>query len=202
MIKNDPTSVNAAKWMIFFVLLATTAVWAITLTFGFVWDDLPTIVTNPSLRHWDTLGRAFVSDFWGLHDNPVSSGYWRPLPTIVYVFVAQIFGKNAWAFHTANLAFYLAVSVSLAQLLLELGFEPLVVLFASLFFAAHPLHAETVSFVSALPDLAAAFFGLQAIRLWLLKGRRATVFGGICFALALLSKESALVFAFVLAGKI
>ncbi|MFH1018183.1 MAG: tetratricopeptide repeat protein, partial [Pseudomonadota bacterium] len=131
---------------------------------------------------------------WGLHEQPAVSGYWRPVPTLLYLLTGQIFGKSAWAFHALNLGFHVAVGVSLARLLLLLGFEPLPTLFASLFFVLNPLHAESVSFVSALPDLAAAFFGLQMVRLWLVGTRTSAIWGGVCLSLALLTKESSVIF--------
>ncbi|MFH1017910.1 MAG: hypothetical protein V1798_06995, partial [Pseudomonadota bacterium] len=109
MIKNGATSVNAVRWILLLIVLAGVAVWGVTLTFGFVWDDIPTVVTNPSLSAWGTLWRAFVSDFWGLHEQPAVSGYWRPVPTLLYLLTGQIFGKSAWAFHALNLGFHVAV---------------------------------------------------------------------------------------------
>jgi len=166
------------------------ATWWVTLTFGFVWDDFPTIVNNSSLHQVSTFWQAFTHDFWGLHDVPERSGYWRPVPTVIYTAVVQIFGVSAVALHALSLLMHIGVSLLALRLLSRLGASGTALLVASLFFAVHPLHAETVSFVSALPDLCAAFFGLAAV---LIVPRR--ILAGLAlFALALLSKESSVVF--------
>jgi Flp pilus assembly protein TadD len=197
MINNSSTRVNAESRIFFPVVFAVLAVWSATLTFGFVWDDYPTIVTNGSLLDWSVFFRAFSNDFWGLHEVPATSGYWRPMPTVVYAITAHLFGKSPWAFHAVNLIFHLGVCLSVVQLLTLLKFGRLEILLTSLVFALHPLSSEPVSFISALPDLMSAFFGLQALAFWLRGSRTGLIVGFLFFALSLLSKESSLVFPLV-----
>lgn len=186
--------VNAASRALFVIVGLTLATWAATLSFGFVWDDLPTIVNNPSLHSWGTLGTAFTSDFWSLHDLPVDSGYWRPLPTIAYTFIVKLFGVNAFPLHALNLLLHIGVSICLFFLFGRLGLGDPGRGIAAVFFALHPIHAETVSFISALPDLMSALFGLMAVVAWSSPSKRRWWLGTFLFVLALLSKESAVAF--------
>jgi tetratricopeptide (TPR) repeat protein len=69
---------------------------------------------------------------------------------------------------------------------------------AALLFAVHPIHTEAVAWVSGRSELLAACFVFAA---WLLHLQNRAVWAAICFMLALLSKESAVVFVpLVLAG--
>ncbi|MFH1261957.1 MAG: tetratricopeptide repeat protein [Pseudomonadota bacterium] len=185
--------VNATFRVVLIVALLVLAVWGVTLLFGWVWDDFPTVVSNPSLHDIKTLGSAFFHDFWGLHEIPARSGYWRPLPTVIYTLATLVFGTHAMPFHLICVLVHGGVAVLAVLLLQRLGLEGVGLLVGALFFALHPIHSETVSFVSALPDLLAALFGLGALVVW----PKRFWLGTLLFAGALLSKESAIAFAFV-----
>ncbi len=182
-------SVNESQRISWIAILLSLATWWMTLTFDFVWDDFPTLVTNGSVHHWSTLWKGFTLDYWGHHAIPEISGYWRPLPTAVYVLLVKGFGVVPWVFHALNLLLHLGVVVLGVRLLSSLNLRGTALLVATIFFALHPLHSETVSFVSALPDLLAAFWGLLALRLI-----RRPIWSLLALGLALLSKESGLVF--------
>lgn len=186
--------------MVLILGLLALAVWAVTLSFGFLWDDFPTVVQNPSLREWGTLGSAFTNDFWGLHEIPARSGYWRPIPTVVHALVTLVFGFHPLVFHTLNLSLHVSVSLLAVLLFARIGLGERSALIAGLFFALHPIHSEAVSFVSALPDLLAALLGLGGLLVWMspAEGIRKLLLGTALFSAALLSKESAV--AFALAG--
>ena len=178
--------------------LATLATWLFTLRYDFVWDDIPTIVTNQSVLDWRTLFHAFSHDFWGLHENPEVSGYWRPIPTVFYTLITVVFGKAAWAFHALNVGFHVGVVLLVSRVFWLLGLRGAGHLLATFFFALHPIHSETVSFISALPDVLSAFFGWAAIYV-LLSTKTNSIgrfcFGGMLLVASFFSKESGLSFA-------
>ena len=66
-------------------------------------------------------------------------------------------------------------------------------IWAAGFFAVHEGHQEAVMWFSAINELLQFFFGGLALLLWM-RGRRWLALSLICFALALISKESAVVF--------
>ncbi len=147
------------------ILLIGFVVWGFTLTFDFVWDDFPMIVNNPSLLQWKTLISGWSHDFWMLHEAPQVSGYWRPMATVVHVLISSIFGKSPWVFHLLNVSLHLLVTWFFYTFLTHIGMVrwkwiPV------LFFLVHPVNVETVSFVSAIPDLLCACFGWSAIAFW------------------------------------
>ncbi len=208
IINNLFIRVNSTSRVIVLSVLFGLLTFGATLSFDFVWDDFPTVVHNPSLHDPQTLWKAFTQDFWGLHEIPEKSGYWRPLPTILYTLMTLIVGVKPWGFHALNLLLHLGVSVLGTLLLSQIGITGIPLLASSLFYAFHPIHSETVSFVSALPDLLAAFFGLSAVLVLhtnKLRSHWKISLGTFFLGLALLSKESAMafigiIFVFVLWG--
>ena len=178
------------------IVLAGLVTWSWVLSFDFVWDDYPMIVHNPSLLTWSTLWNGWFHDFWMLHDDPEVSGYWRPVPTMLHVFLVKIFGKVAWAFHLTSMLLHIGIAVFLYRFLKQVflvrwAWAP------TLFFLCHPLHSEAVGFNSAVPDLLSAFFGCLAVLLWIQKDMSSSrrFFLTILFlSLSFLSKESGVFF--------
>lgn len=178
------------------IFLIGLLVWGWTVSFGFVWDDFPMIVTNPSLNSWNTLISGWTHDFWMLHESPHISGYWRPMATLIHVLLAHMFGKNPWAFHLVNVLLHIGTACAFYTFIKNLGLVRWIWI-PVLFFLVHPIQAETVSFSSAIPDLLCAFFGWLALATWTQKTenkikQNMRVF--ICLALCLLSKESGVFF--------
>jgi tetratricopeptide (TPR) repeat protein len=186
----------------FILALVTLAVWAVTLTFGFVWDDFPMISANSSLHQWTTLILGWSSDFWMLHDAPQVSGYWRPIPTMVHVILTQFTPASAWVFHLLNVILHFLTAYFFYKFLIQ---TQLVKWFwiSIIFFLWHPINAEAVSFNSAVPDLLCAMFGWAALMTWTGDSR---AFGEKIFVtllllmLSFLSKESGVFFGVFLIG--
>lgn len=187
---------------VIWILLSTLLVWGVTLTFGFVWDDFPMIAQNASLHRWGTFFSGWTHDFWMLHDSPNASGYWRPLPTMVHVFLTKLTGGPAWIFHLLNVSLHFCVAYLFYKFLVQ---TKLVKWFwiSILFFLWNPINAETVSFNSAIPDLLSAVFGWWAVVIWTRQHttQKNKLIGVlVCLLLSFLSKESGVFFGFFIIG--
>lgn len=169
--------------------LAGVLFWPI-LKHGFTnWDDEFYIVNNALLRGPDWAGifsQPVVSNYHPLTVATLAANYsLSELKPISYFFVN-------WALHVANtgLVFYLVWLLS--------GKREWVALFTAVVFAAHPMHVESVSWISERKDVLYAFFYLLALlRYWryLENGKRSDY--GLTlgfFVLSLLSKPAAVVF--------
>ena len=160
------------------------------------------IAQNASLHQWGTLFNGWAHDFWGLHDTPQVSGYWRPMATMVHVILTQIFGTHAGVFHFFNLLLHLCNAYLFYLFLLNIGFVRWTWI-PVLFFLWHPLSAETVGFNSAIPDLLSAFFGWFAVVLWTGKNRtssKSKTNAVLFLILSYLSKESGAFFGLFVIG--
>jgi len=173
--------------------LLTLALYAVTLRFGFVWDDLRLVSMNPSLRELSGVLRSLGSDFWVATGNQ-ASGLWRPLVTASYALDGALFRWQPWGFHLVNVLAAAAVSALVAMVTLQAGARRGAALLAGLWFAAMPHHVESVAWIAGRTDVFAALFFLLAF--WLDRrddaaGRRWPGAPALAaLAAALLTKES------------
>ena len=169
------------------LLLAVVAlIYGNTLRNEFTMDDGIYIlrnpqVTNPSVRALFAPNKA--------------TNVFRPVTFATFALNWRLGGERPFGFHLFNLILH-AVAGLLLYLLLEvlLGASPpgkAVAFAAALVFAVHPLHTEAVSSVVGRAELLAVGFLFAA---WILHLNDQQIPAVICFALALLSKESAVVF--------
>jgi len=131
----------------------------------------------------DGLRWAFSTRYYGL---------WHPLVWLSFMFDYQLHGLNAGGYHMTNLIFHI-----LSTLLLFWFFNRCTCTiwrsaFVAAFFALHPLHVESVAWISERKDVLSAFFWMLTLCLYVyytekpvIKRYLLVVFS---FVLALMSK--------------
>jgi protein O-mannosyl-transferase len=169
------------------LLLAVVAlVYGNTLRNGFTMDDGIYVLRNSQVIH---------ASLRGLFAPHSISSVFRPLTFATFALNWRFSGAHPFGFHLFNLILH-AVATCLLLLLLEalLGSSPpakAVAFVAALIFAVHPLHTEAVASIPGRAELLAAGFLFAA---WILHLNDQQIPALICFVLALLSKESAVIF--------
>jgi Flp pilus assembly protein TadD len=103
---------------------------------------------------WSNLVWAFTTGF---------SANWHPLTWLSLMLDAELFGKGPVGPHLTNLLFHLANTVLLFLLLRQSSGTTWRSAFAAALFALHPMHVESVSWVSERKDVLSTFFGLLAL---------------------------------------
>jgi tetratricopeptide (TPR) repeat protein len=192
------------------VLLAilVAVAYANTLRNGFVWDDHKQIVMNPDLRSSVPLLHLFSSDVWAFENEPTHGNYYRPLQMWTYRATAAIAGFDPIAFHLLSIVFALAATILAFTFYWRITGSMEAAFAAAALFAVHPVHSEAVDWASALPDIGCTIFVLAAFLFFLFTDWHASddrlrpawlrrtlwTFSLICFAAALLWKETAAVF--------
>lgn len=166
----------------------------------FMWDDKWLIPDNPAIKEgWKSILTAFSPEMWGGRaDNEAFQRYYRPIHTLVSVIDYQIWGLNPFGYHLTNTLIHLVNSVLIFFLAVRLTKNDIASIIAAMIFAAHPIHTEAVTFISARVDLLASLFLFVSFLLYI-KSREEKG-GGVlfyalslfAFLLALLSKEMAL----------
>jgi tetratricopeptide (TPR) repeat protein len=161
--------------------------------FELVWDDTHLLRDNTVLAA-GSLAQVFGSDFWLEGER---SGYYRPLVTLTYLAESRLFGLQPRGYHVMNVLYHLAATLALVWVGTLLLGHRLAAWLAGLVFALHPIHTESVAFVSGRTDVIAALFFLLALGCYV-RGRDHpgpgwTIGGPLAFAAALLSKEVAFV---------
>ena len=203
MCVNEP---KTASLVLLSALLATGLVYAPSLGFGFVDDDHSQVVDNPRIRNWHEVPGYFTSNVWA-HLTPVVGDlpppFYRPL-FLVWLFANyQLFGTDPAGWHLASVLLHLLATVLAYRLARAITVEAVPAAFAALLFGLHPVHVESLAWISgaAEPLMATA---LLASILCYLKGRERE--GPLLwpaasislFGLALLAKETAIVLPAVL----
>lgn len=187
------------------VALASVIQYLPTLRFDFVWDDTQLITDNQLLARTSPLA-IFGRGFWAGSPQPAPGSalaYYRPLTTLSFWLDLTIAGRSPWFFHLINVMLAAAASVLVTLIIWELLHSGVWAALGGLVFACHPSHVEAVAFISARTDLLVTVFAATA-GFSLLRSLRkhnpgwwAVVLGG--YALALLSKETALLFPVLIA---
>lgn len=179
-----------------FVLVAGVALaaYANSLGNGFAYDDTEIVERNPVVTD-GTLSEVLGAPYWP--KAVAGTGLYRPVPVASYQLEWRLWNGSAFGFHLGNVLGHAAVSLVLLVLLLRL--VPVIPATAgAIVFAVHPLHVEAVANVVGRAEIYAALFYLIGC-LFFLQARASrggwrvarTVGVGVCYALALGSKEIA-----------
>jgi protein O-mannosyl-transferase len=178
--------------------LVAALVYVPTLRYQLVWDDLDIIVQNQSSPF-----QAFAHSFWYGGGAGVlgKDPYYRPMANFSLGIDELVAGHRAWYFHMVNVLLH-AVVVALACVVVWKLFGSFwLILVAGMLCAVHPFAADSVAYVSGRTDLLAgaglliAFLGL--LRLARRHDWPAVVMIWVGFAVGVLSKETAVMFAVV-----
>ena len=182
-----------SPWLPYAVLVAAClAAYSNIYDNVFLFDDFTLIKNNKFLTHWGSIGQIFTSSTTagsGGHDR-----FYRPLQIFSYLLLAQAFGVALIPYHLFNVALHCLNTCLGFCLGLKLGFRRNAAFAAMLLWGLHPLHTEAVTYMSGSADMLAALFillGLISLTSWTAKR---AAFACLCFILALLSKESAVIF--------
>jgi protein O-mannosyl-transferase len=164
------------------LMTITILVYANTLANGFAFDDGYYVLRNQAV--------SFRQLF-----HPMDNNVFRPAMFASLALNWAAGGGQAFGFHLVNILLHVAVTLLLYFLLRKLLEQVLhvnrVAFATAALFAVHPIHAEAVAWITGRSELLAAGFLLGA---WLLHLHDEPVAALLCFLLALLSKESAVIF--------
>jgi len=165
---------------------------------GFVWDDHRQIVMNPAVQPGAHLWPLMTTDARFANFDPTNqTTVYRPLQMLTYRAVFAVFGARPAAFHVCSVAFAMAGALAAFWLFWLLTRRLPLAFAAAALFAVYPVHTEAVDWIAALPDLGCGLFFVLAFALYL---ARRTWLSVAAFAIALLWKETALVFPALLAA--
>lgn len=180
-------------WPYAMLLLAVFLVYSNVYDNDFLFDDEFLIQKNQFIRSWDYLLKIFMTP--STAGSGGTDSFYRPLQGFLYLIVFQIFGQSTLGFHLLNILIHAANALLVYSLGLKLNFKKNASLLAALIWAVHPMHTEAVTYQSATADSLHTFWILIGLLLLIpsFSRRRIFVACGV-FALAIISKESAVVF--------
>jgi tetratricopeptide (TPR) repeat protein len=151
-----------AKWKVSLICLALAlAIWAVFFPLcssQFInYDDQEYVYDNASIQaglNWTALQWAFTSGY---------ASNWHPLTWISHLLDWQLYGRRAGGHHATSLLFHCLNSLLLFGLCRRLTGAIWRSALVAALFSLHPLHVESVAWVSERKDVLSTFFGLLAI---------------------------------------
>ncbi len=192
------------------VLLVSALAFANSLDGQFVYDDRLQVLKNPTLTTLANIPRMFTQGVWQFlneNDKTAVGPYYRPLFNIALIINYQLFEHRVFGWHLFSIAVHLCVVFLLYRLALRWGLSSEAAAASALLFGVHPVHSESVAWISALPDLLAAVFIVSSLLLYerYYHGKASelhVLVASVGLAwLAMLSKEVAVIFPFFLAAR-
>jgi tetratricopeptide (TPR) repeat protein len=163
----------------------------------FMWDDKQMILYNEGIRQgWTSVVNAFDPARWaGRTDDAGFTSFFRPMHTLLSILDYEIWGLNPFGFHLSNALVHLFNTLFLFFLALRLTGQRLASFAAASIFAVHPVHTESVTFISARVDLLAAAFMMTSFYFYMKAGKGLFSWryaaSLVLFWLAMFSKEMA-----------
>ena len=128
----------------------------VTTHFFLGWDDRDFVYENPAVMS----GLAPSSIGWAL--TSMSAG-WYPLTWLSHMLDVEIWGLNAGGHLATNLLIHVVNALLLFWVLVRLTASVDRSAFVALLFAIHPMHVESVAWVSERRDTLSTFFALLAL---------------------------------------
>jgi protein O-mannosyl-transferase len=154
------------------VAMLTVIVYLPALQNNFVtWDDPDYVYENPNIRSFDAkfIKWAFLKFYFA---------YWHPLTTVSYALDYAIWGLNPFGYHLTNVVLHglnAFLVVILVMRLMDIGLlrrktgnysekiSTTAGVATGILFGLHPIHVESVAWISERKDVLCAFFFLSSL---------------------------------------
>jgi len=135
-------------WACLALIVATVTVYAPVRHYDFVlWDDPTYVSENPRVAAGLTLQGVSWAFTTGLMGN------WHPVTWLSHMLDVHFYGLNAGGHHLTNLLLHIANTLLLFGLLHRMTGALGRSAFVAGLFAVHPLHVESVAWVSERKDV-------------------------------------------------
>jgi tetratricopeptide (TPR) repeat protein len=161
------------------------------------WDDAGYILKNPYINSlsWQNIKDIFSNFYF--------SNY-QPLTLIVYAVIFKFVGTKVFLYHFVQFIFHVLNTFLVYKFISLLQEKKWISIGVALLFAVHPMHVESVAWISEMKDVLYTFFFLLALityHFYVNKPDKKTkwyLWTIFLFILSLLSKPSAVIFSVVL----
>ena len=157
--------------IIIFIIISACSVYAQVLNYDFInYDDDEYITENEFVKK----GITEESVVWALTEFHAAN--WHPLTWISHMIDCQLFGLNAGRHHLINLIFHVLNSVLLYVVFRKMTGAIWQSGFVAALFALHPLHVESVAWISERKDVLSTFCMMLTLLCYFLYIRKRKIF--------------------------
>lgn len=183
-------------WLIIILVIVTFISFYPSLQNDFVrWDDHKYVTENNSIRE------LALNDLRKFSESYV--GNYHPLTMISYAIDYHFFGLNPFYYHLKNLIFHLLNTVLVFFFIYKISKKNIFIsFFTALLFGIHPMHVESVTWISERKDVLYTFYFLLGLVLYYkyLEQKKLYLYFLVIlsFVFSVLAKSAAVVFPVVL----
>jgi len=206
--KNSFFSGKTYKTILFIIFFFVLGLAIYVNSFGneFVFDDEHHIVNNTVIRDFKNLPDVFTHHltYFGGQEN--EGKFYRPIETVTFIIDYFLWRLEPMGYHITNALLHIFVCVLLFFVMRFITGSAILSAVISSLYLVHPIHTEAVAYASGRADSLSSIFLLTMVillyRYWLSEKRYIkTIYYFLILTallLALLSKELAMVFPFLL----
>ena len=197
MVAGKLSKTNVKRGIIFFLSITVFIVYSASLKNNFTnWDDNSYVVTNELIKD---LSLNNIPNFF----KEQVVGNFHPLTIISLSIDYQLTELDPYSYHLHNLLLHILNTILVFYFIYFLSRENLfIAFFTALTFGIHPMHVESVAWVSERKDVLYTFYFLMGLisylKFYQSKWWKKYLIPFIFFALSGLSKSAAVVFPMVL----
>lgn len=158
----SPAAVQRHRFTVSVCIFLALMVWAVfgeTIGYDFVNYDDP---ANVSENHAVIRGLSWSGVVWAFTHTQL--GHWDPLTTLSHMAVCHFSGLQASGHHLVNVVLHGASTILLFLLIVRMTSAFWRSAFVAAVFAVHPLHVESVAWITERKDVLSGFFFL--VTLW------------------------------------
>lgn len=142
----------------YFIIVCTLLVYFRVVWHDFInFDDFVFVVDNPNVN----TGLSFENLYWAFTTG--HQGNWIPLTWISHQLDVTLFGMHAGAHHTVNVILHSINGTLLYIFFNRVTAAPWKSAAIALLFTLHPLHVESVAWISERKDVLSTFFMMLAL---------------------------------------
>jgi tetratricopeptide (TPR) repeat protein len=160
-----------------------------SLSNPFIWDDTALIEENFLIKDIRYLPRLFTTNLFYLKSK--EGNFYRPLQSLSYMLDYYIYKLNPKGYRFTNIILQIMAAILIYEFILLISNSFIISLISASLFVVHPIHVESVAYISGRADIIMAIFLLSSLILFI---RGFYLFSVIAFSFALFSKELALIF--------
>ncbi|HET7451927.1 MAG TPA: glycosyltransferase family 39 protein, partial [Thermoanaerobaculia bacterium] len=164
------------------------------LTGDFTYDDKAIVRDDARIQRWENLPQIFTTHYFG--GSLATGTSYRPVDLLSFAANWMVHGRYLFGYHAVNVALHVA-NTWLLFFLFRRRYGETTAGIAALLFAVLPVHVEAVTSIVGRAEVLAATFLLLAFFAEARarrRGRRVPLGAWLLYFLAILTKESAVVF--------
>jgi len=185
-----------ASYCYVFIAIVTLVVFFNTFQNEFVFDDESVVQYNTSITSLSNIPQYFTGES-GFHK--VIGRYYRPIVSTTFALDYALYGLSPKGFHITNVIVHIIACLFLFKIFSLLfqksKYANFISLIVTLIFAVHPIHTESVSWISGRTDSIATLFFFASFLYYIKlsdsenKTSKFLIISVIYYFLGLLSKE-------------